>query len=109
MAPYRFCKWVLKGMPITLCGDENQLRNFIFIDNIAKGTIMAEKNRWKKPITFNQFINFIEEINDKRATIKHLLPHTADMMSNMAKIRKAKALQNWELTIGVGEVLEIML
>lgn len=118
MAPYRFCKWVLEGKAIKLNGDGNQSRDFTFIDDIAQGTILAEKNLGyeivnlgggKEPITINKFINYIEDITGKKAIIEHLPPHSADMESTMADIRKAKALLNWEPTIGVREGLEIML
>ena len=118
MAPYRFCKWIIEGKPIKLNGDGNQSRDFTYIDDIASGTILAEKNLGyeivnlgggKEPITINQFISLIEEITGKKAIIEHLPFHSADMDSTMADIRKAKRILNWEPTIGVREGLEKML
>lgn len=118
MAPYRFCKWVLEGKPIKLNGDGNQSRDFTYIEDIAKGTILAEKNLGyeivnlgggKEPITINEFISLIEKNTGKKAIIEHFPSHSADMDSTMADIRKAKRMLNWEPTVGVREGLERML
>lgn len=41
MAPFRFIKWIDEGSPITLYGDGSQARDFTYIDDIARGTILA--------------------------------------------------------------------
>lgn len=41
MAPFRFIKWIAEGTPITLYGDGTQARDFTYIDDIARGTILA--------------------------------------------------------------------
>lgn len=43
MAPYRFCKWILEGNTIILFGDGMQYRDYTCVDDIARGTILAEK------------------------------------------------------------------
>lgn len=41
MAPFRFIKWIDEGTPITLYGDGSQARDFTYVDDIARGTILA--------------------------------------------------------------------
>ena len=41
MAPFRFIKWIDEGTPITLFGDGSQARDFTYVDDIARGTILA--------------------------------------------------------------------
>lgn len=105
MAPYRFAKWILEGTPITLYGDGTQARDFTYVDDIARGTILAEKplgykiinlGGGKEPVTINQFIEWIEELTGKKATINYLPVHSADMLETMADIEKAKLLLGWE-------------
>jgi len=43
MAPLRFIKWIDEGTPITLYGDGTQSRDFTYVDDIARGTILAGK------------------------------------------------------------------
>jgi nucleoside-diphosphate-sugar epimerase len=105
MAPFRFVKWVMEGTPITLYGDGNQSRDFTYVDDIARGTLLAEKKLGyeiinlgggREPVTINKFIQWIEELTGKKALINHLPPHSADMEQTMADIQKAKRLLDWE-------------
>lgn len=41
MAPFRFVHWVATGQPIKLFGDGSQTRDFTYVDDIARGTILA--------------------------------------------------------------------
>lgn len=41
MAPFRFIKWIDEGTPITLYGDGTQARDFTYVDDIARGTVLA--------------------------------------------------------------------
>ena len=43
MAPFRFIKWIAEGTPITLYGDGNQARDFTYVDDIARGTVLAAR------------------------------------------------------------------
>lgn len=43
MAPFRFSKWIAEGTPITLYGDGTQARDFTYVDDIARGTVLAAK------------------------------------------------------------------
>lgn len=118
MAPYRFCKWILENKPIKLFGDGNQSRDFTYVDDIARGTLLAEKplgyeiinlGGGKEPITINQFISYIEELTGIKAIVQYYPPHSADMDSTMADIQKARQLLGWQPSIGVKEGLELML
>ncbi len=115
MAPYRFVKWILEGTPITLYGDGTQARDFTYVDDIARGTILAEKplgyeiinlGGGKEPVTINQFIKWIEELTGKSATINYFPNHSADMMETMADIAKAKQMLGWEPVMSTFEGLE---
>jgi len=70
MAPLRFIKWIDEGTPITLYGDGTQSRDFTYVDDIARGTILAAKplgyeivnlGGGRNPITLQTVIAFIEK------------------------------------------------
>lgn len=118
MAPYRFCKWILEDKPLVLYGNGEYTRDFTYVDDIAKGTILAEKNLGyeiinlgggRKPISINMFIRHIEEITGKTAIIEYKPVNSADMECTMANIEKAKRILGWEPQVDVKEGLEIML
>jgi len=45
MSIFRFIKWIDEGKPLELFGDGSQSRDFTYIDDIARGTILAGKLR----------------------------------------------------------------
>ena len=118
MAPYRFVKWILEGTPVTLYGDGLQSRDFTYIDDIARGTILSEKplgfeiinlGGGKKPTTIIQIITWIEEFTGKKADI-HILPfRSVDMYETSADIEKANKILNWIPDIDTHDGLCLML
>ena len=118
MAPYRFVKSILEGTPIILYGDGSQSRDFTYIDDIARGTILAEKplgfeiinlGGGKEPVQITKFINWIEELTGKNAIIKNLPFNSVDMFETMASIHKAKILLNWVPEVDTYEGLRLMI
>ncbi len=118
MAPYRFVKWILEGTPIKLYGDGSQSRDFTYIDDIARGTILSEKplgfeiinlGGGKEPVTINQFIKCIELMTGKNAVIKNLPFNSVDMYETMANIEKAKRILGWTPKVDINEGLKIIL
>lgn len=118
MMPYRFAKWILEGTPIILYGDGTQARDFTYVDDIARGTILAERplgyeiinlGGGKEPVSINQFIKWIEEMTGKNAIINYQPAHSADMDYTMANIEKAKRILSWEPSITTQEGLNIII
>jgi len=104
MAPFRFIKWIGEGTPITLYGDGTQARDFTYIDDIARGTILAAKplgyqvinlGGGRNPISLQTVIAFLEKALGKKAQISGQPFHTADMKETWADITKAKRLLGW--------------
>ena len=50
MSPFRFIKWIAEGTPIRLYGDGSQSRDFTYVDDIARGTVLALKKTGYKII-----------------------------------------------------------
>ena len=105
MSIFRFIEWVEKGLPIELFGDGEQSRDFTYVDDIARGTIAAQKEvgyeiinlgGGNNPVSINQVIGQIESGLAKRALIDQKPFHKADMKTTWADIAKAKRLLDWE-------------
>lgn len=118
MAPYRFVKSVLEETPFVLFGDGNQKRDFTFVDDIAAGTLLAEKKLGyeiinigggNEPVTINEFIGWIEALVGKKALIDRKPMHPADMLETHADISKAKSLLGWEPKVSPYEGLKRMM
>jgi UDP-glucuronate 4-epimerase len=104
MAPFRFIKWIDEGTPITLYGDGTQARDFTYVDDIARGTVLAVKcvgcetinlGGGRNPISILTGISLIEKALGKKAKIAGQPPSAADMKETWADIAKAKRLLDW--------------
>ena len=115
MCMFRFAEWVEKGEPIELFGDGEQSRDFTYVDDIAKGTIAAQKEvgyevinlgGGNNPVSINQIIGQIEAELGKKGNVEGKPFHKADMMTTWADISKAKRLLDWEPKISVEEGIQ---
>lgn len=104
MSPYRFVKWIAENEPITLFGDGSQSRDFTFVDDIARGTVLALKNVGyeifnlgcgQKPVKLNDMIRMIEEFSGSKAIIDYKPVQKTDMTETMADINKAGSILGW--------------
>jgi UDP-glucuronate 4-epimerase len=105
MAPLRFVKWIDEGTPIVLYGDGSQSRDFTYVDDIARGTILAAKELGyeiinlgggRNPISLLTVIGIIESALGKKAVVNNQPLHIADMHETWADISKANRVLNWE-------------
>jgi nucleoside-diphosphate-sugar epimerase len=105
MAQLRFMKWIDSGQEIQLFGDGEQSRDFTYVDDIARGTILSAKplgfeiinlGGGNNPISMNKMISLYEEHLGKKSIVKNLPFNKADMLVTWANIDKAKSLLNWE-------------
>jgi len=116
MSIFRFIKWIDEGQPLELFGDGTQSRDFTYIDDIARGTILAAKplgyeivnlGGGRNPITLQTVIAFIEQaLADRGRTAEDGGPlkakiagkpfHIADIKETWADISKAERLLGWK-------------
>jgi len=115
MAPFRFIKWIQEGTPITVFGDGSQTRDFTYVDDIARGTLLAAKPHGfgvinlgggKRPIALLDFIRMIEDRLGKKAEIRWETMSASEMIDTAADIRKAKSVLGWEPQVDLAEGLD---
>ncbi len=114
MAQFRFMRWIAGEETIELFGDGTQSRDFTYVDDIARGSILALKDvgyeiinlgGGNNPISVNRMIEILEENLGKKAKVKNLPFHKADMKTTWADISKAKSLLGWEPKVALEEGL----
>lgn len=118
LALFRFVQWISEGLPVRVNGDGEQSRGFTYIDDIARGTILALKPvgyevinlGGHEVITINDLIRLIEEVIGKKANVQYGPPNPADMFTNWADVTKAGELLGWEpqynMRAGVEKLVE---
>ena len=104
MSPYIFTEAILNGKDVPVFGDGTQARDFTYVDDIARGTILAAKplgyeiinlGGGNNPHSLNTMISSIEKLTGKKANPKFGSKVAADMDVTWADISKAKKLLNW--------------
>jgi UDP-glucuronate 4-epimerase len=103
MSIFIFIKNIDNDIPITVFGDGKQQRDFSYIDDIADGTLKC-----LQPFGYEIFnlgsdnsvelmyvINLIEDALSKKAVMKFLPRHPADVFATWADIEKSKENLNW--------------
>jgi nucleoside-diphosphate-sugar epimerase len=118
LAHLRFVQWISEGKPVRVNGDGTQSRGFTYIDDIARGTILALKPLGfeiiniggHEVITINDLIAIMEEMIGKKAIVHRGLPNPADMFTNHADVTRAGQLLGWEpqftMRMGVQKLVE---
>lgn len=103
MTPLRFTQRIREGRPITVFGDGSQSRDFTYVDDIARGTILALKPVGyeifnlgsDEPLKLKEMISLIEELTGQKAVIDYKPWHPADMAATWADITKARKQLGW--------------
>jgi len=114
MSYFIFIKKIKAGEEITVYGDGNQERDFTFIDDIAAGTVAALKPMEYQiinlgnnhPVKLNYIIGLIESSLHKKAKIKYLPRHPADVTATWANINKAKNILSWNPKIDIEDGIQ---
>lgn len=104
MCIFRFIYWIEQGQTIELFGDGEQSRDFTFVDDIARGTIAAQRKvgfevinlgGGKQPVSLNTVLQQLSELLGKPCKIDYKPFHKADIVSTWADISKAEKLLGW--------------
>jgi len=106
---FRFVQWVSEGRPVKVNGDGEQSRGFTYIDDIARGIILALKPvgfeivnlGGHEVITINNLIKLVEDVVGKKANVQYGPPNPADMFTNHADVSKAEKLLGWKPQYGM--------
>ncbi len=116
MSYFRFIKWIDEGKTVEIFGDGTQSRDFTFVDDIARGTILSTNIKGyqiinlgggKTPVTINYMIELIEKYLGKKADICYKPFHSADMKETGADISKAENLLEWQPYTSIEDGLRI--
>jgi len=114
MSIFRFIEAIMRSQPIQLLGDGTQSRDFTYVDDIARGTILAAKpvgyeivnlGGGRSPTTIAEVITRIEQILGKKALVEGHPPMAADIKATRADITKAEALIGWQPSTSFDEGL----
>ena len=104
MSMFRFIRAIVEGQPITVFGDGSQMRDFSYVDDIARGIIASLKPCGFRifnlgaddPVKLSRMIELIEEISNKPALIHYQPLDSSDVPATWANIARARAELGWK-------------
>lgn len=116
MSYFRFIKWIDESKELILYGDGTQERDFTFVADIVEALFKGINFKGYEiinlgddnPIKINKIIQEIENNLGKKAIIKNLPLHPADIFRTCAKIEKAKKILNWQPVTNIEDGLRII-
>ncbi len=111
MSPFRFIQWIYEQRTLRLYGDGSQSRDFTYVDDIARGTILGLRPLGFEIINLGsdhphkllEVVRLIEREVGQDARIERHPAHAADMDTTWASIEKAKHLLGWEPSVSLAE------
>jgi UDP-glucuronate 4-epimerase len=103
MSLFRFVQWIREGRPVQVFGDGHQERDFTYVDDVARGTILAlapvgyevVNLGSDEPVVLLDAIRRIEALTGRAADIRYSEAHPADVRATWANIGQAAALLGW--------------
>jgi nucleoside-diphosphate-sugar epimerase len=113
MVMFRFAQWIAEGRTVRINGDGEQTRGFTYLDDIARGTILGLKPLGyeiinlggHEEISINALIARLEQLLGRKAQVEYLPLHRADMLANLADVRKARQILGWQAQVELSEGL----
>lgn len=111
MSMFRFCQWISEGRPVRVNGDGEQSRGFTYVDDIARGTLLALRPLGfevvnlggHESVKINELVRMMEGAIGRRADVRYRPAHPADVAANWANVEKAGRLLGWEPRVGLRE------
>jgi nucleoside-diphosphate-sugar epimerase len=103
MSIFRFIKWIAEGDPVIVYGDGTQERDFTYVDDIARGTLLGLKPLGyevinlgsDRPAPLKTVVAHLEHLLGKSARIERQPIHPADVPATWADVLRAKRLLDW--------------
>lgn len=108
---FKFIKLINEGKEITVYGDGTQSRDFTYVEDIAKGTLLGLKEvgfeiinlGGNHPYTINEAILLVEKYLGKKARIINKPFLQCDILATCADISKANKILNWRPKVSFEE------
>lgn len=114
MSIFHFIHGLISGSSIIIFGDGTQSRAFTYVDDIARGTVMALSLKGYEVVNFggtnsvqlDEVIKMLEDYTGKKAKLSYQAFHKADLKETRADISKARRLLGWRPETGIEDGLK---
>lgn len=112
MAIFKFAHRILSGESIDVYNGGNMRRDWTFVDDIAKGVLLAIDKPQEyeiinlgrgQPIELNEFISHLESVLGKKAVRNDMPMQPGDVVQTYADVSKAKRILGYAPAVSVAQ------
>lgn len=112
---HKFVNKTLKGKKITIYGNGNTKRDYLYVEDAVNAFIRALAKPFKfeifnigsgKAISINKLVQLIEKKTGKKAIINKKKRKKSDLAITLSDISKAKKMLDWKPEIGIEKGIE---
>ncbi len=111
MSYFRFIEQIRRGKTVSIYGDGRQERDFTFIDDIARGTVMGLKKVGFRVINLgggkryplSRLVRLIEKNTGRKAKIRYCPASKTDMKNTWADNSTARRILGWRPEVSLEE------
>src|SRR3989344_4821878 len=112
MVPYIWAEELLRGEEIEISGDGSRRRDYTYIGDIVRGTLLAMEKPLgfeiinlgnNTPASLSELLALFEKVVGTKAVVKSRPSHSASVEVTYAKVDKAKKLLGWEPEVSLEE------
>jgi UDP-glucuronate 4-epimerase len=115
MSYFRFIRWIAEEEPLIVYGDGSQSRDFTYVDDIARGTVLGLGLEGynvinlgsDRPVSLSGVIGILEGLLGKEAKVRYEPANPLDVPATWADITRARSLLAWEPQVSLEEGLHI--
>lgn len=110
MAIYKFTRAIFASQPIELYGDGTSRRDYTFVDDIVDGLVRSLGRDFgyeiinlgrSDTVMLNDLVALLEEVCERKATIRRLPEQPGDVPATYADISKSRLLIGFEPKVGI--------
>lgn len=110
-----FIQKILDEQPLTIFGDGQQTRSFMYIDDLIEGIIRLMKVDYNQPVNLGneeehkiiELIDMLQNISGKKFTVKYMTLPQDDPKRRNPEITVAKKILNWTPNINLEQGLKL--
>ncbi len=111
MSYFKFIQQIAGGKTVSIYGDGRQERDFTYVSDIARGTVLGLKNVGYRVINLGggkryrllELIHLIEKYTGKKARLKFYPENKTDMRNTWADNSRARRLLGWRPQVSLEE------
>lgn len=107
-----FLRLLMEGKPVTVFGDGSVVRDYVYIDDIARANLYAIQKETSSKVfnvgtgkgtSLNELIQMISEVTGRKMVVNYASERSGDVSANVLDISLIRQELNWEPEIDLRE------